>query len=430
MPETPPGDDRRNEIIGPWPTRTVVERSDGPDLLRRAEIMAAGTLELQWQPDFGYCSPNVARYRWQWLWDSCFNAIIFGALGDERGVTELASLMALQNEEGFVPHMGYQAHPQTAVPLWGRAGSSSVTQPPMYGHALVELDRMGFTIDALVEPVIAGLLFFANHRRGANGLIRIVHPWESGADNTPRWDRFCPGGFDKERWLDRKKELVRTVECTAAGSSIKNPAFDVYPAQFNALVAFNAKAVGTHFVVPELDQFAEELTGALNASWREELGTWVDVDERGKPLGTEATIDALLGVLIDDTPERLAAVTDQLWSEEAFGAPFGPCSVSRSSPTFDPTGYWRGPAWPHLNYLHWVGMEQRGRRVEADRLAAQLLAASVASSFGEYVEPFTAEPLGAQPQTWAGLCIVPSRSPRGSEGSVVEEPKDEAHRAR
>lgn len=410
----------RHEIVGPWPARTLHEGAHGPDLLRRAEIMAAGTLELQWQPDFGYCSPNVARYRWQWLWDSCFNAIIFGALGDERGVTELSSLMALQNEEGFVPHMGYQAHPETALPLWGRSGASSVTQPPMYGHAAVELDRMGFSVDALIEPVIAGLLFFATHRRGTNGLVRIVHPWESGADNTPRWDRFCPGGFDKERWLEHKKDLVRSVECTAAGSSIKNPAFDVYPAQFNALVAFNAKVVAVHFGVPELARFAEEITEALDQTWRDDLETWVDVDESGQPLGTEPTIDALLGVLVDHTPERVAAVSSQLWSDAAFGAPFGPCSVSRSSARFDSTGYWRGPGWPHLNYLHWVAMDQLGRRDDADRLASQLLAASVASSFGEYVEPFTGEPLGAQPQTWAGLCIVPShravRSEQPSDG--------------
>lgn len=407
MSEDDAGTSVGNEIVGPWLERRLVEDGQGPTLEQRARTMAAGTLELQWQPDFRYCSPNVARYRWQWLWDSCFNAIIFASLGDPRGVEELSSVLALQNDEGFVPHMGYQAHPATAEPLWGRPGSSSITQPPMYGHAAVELDRAGFVVDHLLEQITAGLLFFAEHRRGTHGLIRIVHPWESGADNTPRWDRFCPGGFVKERWLEEKKALVSTIECTPSGSSIFNPAFDVYPAQFNALVAFNAAVVGEYFSIEPLTRFAEELTEAMRSTWSSEHQTWADVDADGSILSAAPTIDALLGILVDDDSAKVDAVARQLFDPEAFGAPFGPCSVSRADPCFDPSGYWRGPGWPHLNYLHWVAMERRARHAEATQLASQLLKSSVASSFGEYTHPFTGEPLGAHPQTWAGLCIVP-----------------------
>jgi hypothetical protein len=378
-------------------------------MIERAFTMAAGVMELQWHEEFSYCSPNLTRYRWQWLWDSCFNAIIWAALGDDRAVDELAAVFVHQSTDGFVPHMGYQADPETATELWGRPGSSNITQPPMFGHAMVELSAEGHQVDHLVEKTIRGLRFFAEHRRGPNGLVRIVHPWESGADNTPRWDAWCPGGFDRDRWLDEKKRLIGSVELNAAGSAVANPAFEVFPASFNALVAYNALEVGTAFNDDATLRFGEELTDAISQLWHPELGTWVDVDEAGEITSAAIVIDALLPALLRPTTEQLDAVTEQLWDPRHLGAPFGPCAVSRSSPIFDPRGYWRGPEWPQLTYLCWVAMRRQGRGGDASRLADQLLRASVTSSFGEYVEPFTGEPLGAQPQTWAGLCIVPHR---------------------
>jgi len=376
---------------------------------QRAFTMAAGVLELQWHEAFSYSSPNLARYRWQWLWDSCFNAIIWAALGDERAIAELEAVFFHQSADGFVPHMGYQAEPEVATPLWGRPGSSTITQPPMYGHALVELAAEGFGVDHLIEPGLRGLRFFAEHRRGENGLIRIVHPWESGADNTPRWDRWCPDGFERERWLQEKLRLIGDVVFNDEGSAVFNPSFDVFPASFNALVAFNALEMGAAFNDDEALRFGTELCEATEGLWRPELATWVDVDAKGAALGSNEVIDALLPVLANPSVEQREAVNEQLWSPEHLGAPFGPCSVSRADPAFDAKGYWRGPGWPHLTYLHWVALARQGHADEAARLADQLLKACVTSSFGEYVEPFTGEPLGAQPQTWGGLSIVPLR---------------------
>ena len=45
--------------------------SDGRDL--RARI--SEVFEAQWMPE-GYTAPNNVVYPWQWLWDSCFHAVI------------------------------------------------------------------------------------------------------------------------------------------------------------------------------------------------------------------------------------------------------------------------------------------------------------------------------------------------------------------
>ena len=90
------------------------------DLGRRV----AEVFEAHWL-DAGYAAPNPGVYPWQWLWDSCFHAIVWVELGrPERAVAELDRALHTQLPSGFVPHMNYEREPSAAVGFWGRAGAS------------------------------------------------------------------------------------------------------------------------------------------------------------------------------------------------------------------------------------------------------------------------------------------------------------------
>src|SRR5690606_30158100 len=130
------------------------------------------------------------------LWDSAFHAIAWNRLGDPgRAVRELDVSLHLATEEGFVPHVQYhRASPHAE--FWGRADTSCITQPPMFGHALAELVRTGTDVPVeLLERAGQALRFLLDHRRRVDGLVSVVHPWETGADDSPRWDHWCHGGF-------------------------------------------------------------------------------------------------------------------------------------------------------------------------------------------------------------------------------------------
>ena len=62
---------------------------DAAALDARVEIGAARVLTQAWQPGLGYCRPNRHSYPHLWLWDSCFHAIAWFAIGDARGLREL-----------------------------------------------------------------------------------------------------------------------------------------------------------------------------------------------------------------------------------------------------------------------------------------------------------------------------------------------------
>ena len=99
------------------------------------------TMEAHWRPDGrggGHTVPNADVYPHQWLWDSCFHALIWAELGQaDRAIAELTAALADQADDGFVPHVRYVADPYGLAGFWGRSGTSSITQPPQLGHALV-----------------------------------------------------------------------------------------------------------------------------------------------------------------------------------------------------------------------------------------------------------------------------------------------------
>jgi glycogen debranching enzyme len=257
-----------------------------------------------------------------------------------------------------------------------------------------------------VEAAGAGLRFLLEQRgRHDSGLVLLCHPWESGADDSPRWDDCCPGGFDTERWRTEKNRLVTTIRFAGDGSPLRNPAFPVASVGFNALVAFNAGELASVTGDDGLAAAADVLAGALDARWDDDLGTWVDAGSTAEGSGRCRTADALLPLLVTEDPARAARVVADLLDPAAHGGPSGPTGVHRAEPVFDPVAYWRGPVWPQLAYLLVLG----AARFDADA-AAQLAAATVAgawaSGLAEYWHPDTGAGLGATPQSWTGLALV------------------------
>jgi hypothetical protein len=378
------------------------------DLCRRARQV----LEANWVPQVGYTAPNSEVYPWLWLWDSCFHALIWGALDDQRAAVELRAVFAEQGADGFVPHMTYSLRPDAARELWGRPGRSYLTQPPMYGHAVRLLLDWGHPVEPLAARARDGLLSLVRQRRGRDGLLLVVHPWEAGTDDSPRWDAWAEEPFDRPGWGRRKRELLRTVDVSETGASLRNPAFTVAPAGFNALVAFNLRELCAVTGDGELEEAAGRIVEALERRWDEALGTWTDWSEPEVPSTRVRTLEALLPVLVTGGRDRVGRVFGQLFQDTAFGAPFGPCGVHRQEPTFRPDAYWRGAGWPQLTYLFFVAAIRSGDLEAAGRLRRLAASTAEASDFAEYFDPLTGAGLGASPQGWAGLPCVMDRLDR------------------
>ena len=372
-------------------------------------VEAHALLERHWRPP-GFCVPHATAYPWQWLWDSCFHAVCWAHLGDgARAVAELGNVLAHQAADGFVPHLTYWDGSGIHAEFWGRPGTSSITQPPMYGHAVAELVRRGVAVpDPTVARARKGLAFLLD-RTGTGGgpAPVIVHPWESGCDDSPRWDAWCADGWTFDRWKQRKGDLVEALAFDGR-SPIGSRELEVASPGFAALVAFNVRELAEATGDDSQLGRADATVAWLAERWRPDLATWADDVRVGPSSGTAAvrTLDALLPVLVTDDEEAIDSAFAAALDDAGFGGPFGPAGVHRAEPAFDPSAYWRGPAWPQLTYLLWVAAVRRGRPATADDLATRLVAGALRSGMAEYWHPDTGEGLGAVPQSWAALATL------------------------
>lgn len=379
-----------------------------PDLRKTA----AQVLDDQWRPP-GFTCPNATTYPWLWLWDSCFHAVVNAELGRaDRAVAELTCALSAQDGDGFVPHLQYLDGSHAHQELWGRPRTSSITQPPIYAAAVVELAERGVEVpDELVDRSRAGLRFLLEHRRRSPaGLVQIVHPWESGCDHSPRWDDLMGGEFDQGEWFDRKGALLATIERSPGGAPLHNPAFPVGSVAFSALVAHGARRLGTHLGDRSLRAAAEELAGDLFERWDPGRRTFIDDGPTSMGSGRVRTAEALLPVLVAD-PGRHRRIVGEVAAElddpDAFAGPYGPTQVHRAEPSYSPGSYWRGPSWPQIDLLLWWGLRSVGDvAAAAGRLAAATVRGAVTSGWAEYWDSDDGAPGGARPQSWTTVAVL------------------------
>lgn len=380
---------------------------------------ALDLLQDHWRPDVEYCVPNPDTYPHQWLWDSAFHAVAWARLGDERGVAELTSLLRGQLDCGMVPHMRYGPIPPSSW-LGPLPSSSSITQPPMYGHAVAELLRAGLEVPAEDRATAtSGLRWLLNERRDGSGLIYIVHPWEAGNDHAPRWDGWgvpgtTPDTYDQRARSRWNQDLMRDVVIGVDGAASSSSRFVVCPAAFNAYVAFNARELGVAVGDDELVREAWELAELIDdLLWDAEAGMWADRPVVGGD-GLTHTIpisDGVMPALVSTDQNRAQQALAGLNDARLFGGtPFGPSNVAQNHPSYDPSTYWRGPAWPNISYLLWLAACRWQDTRTAEEIAQHTIAGAQVSGWAEYWNPHTGAGLGAVPQTWTSL--VATMDPR------------------
>ena len=171
-------------------------------LLAQNRVVAGGG---RWR----YTRPAPGTYPHQWLWDSCFHALLHHWLGDSAAAAdELRALFRAQvasgPDRGRLPHMTFlgaepgdaQQDPAGAaqyardVALWRDPRASSITQPPVVAEAARVVG--GPALWRELWPGLCGYYdWWLDRRRLRDGLVVCHHVWETGADATPRADAAC-----------------------------------------------------------------------------------------------------------------------------------------------------------------------------------------------------------------------------------------------
>ncbi len=433
-----------------------------PDLGLRAEAV----LRHNDMGDWTRAAPNL--YPHQWSWDSGFIAMGLAHLDTGRAARELTTLFAHQWKNGKVPHIVFnpEAPPTSYFPgaeHWASAGvfpdappappyTSALCQPPTHALGALRVWELAAGTDREVARRFLREMYpklLAWHRYLAtardpegSGLVTIYHPWESGTDNSPRWDspleavqvgdlppytrydlqhvdhpaeRPTDAEYARYLWL---VELIKVARCDEAEIYESHP-FLVKDVLFSAiLVAANealaeiARVVGApEEDVALVEGWIERGRGGLEGQWDEGLGLSLDRDVlTGSSLGvrTIAGFAPLVAGDVDD--KRLQALLRTLYSpfflrDPELRRPLPP-STSPEEPAFHPRSYWRGPVWPVITWLLWRSLADAGENGRAEDLCQAALQELSLGGFAEYFEPFTGEPLGSDNQSWTAAVVL------------------------
>ena len=151
----------------------------------------------------GYTLPtNNKLYPAQWNWDSAFIALGYSYFNLNFALGEISTLLKGQWKDGMVPHILFHNKNTNYYPnysVWNcgnKISSSGITQPPIMTSVLkkiVEKNELNKKQKLKVIKIVKNLnkyheWFIKFRDPKKTGLVSILHPWESGYDNSPLWD--------------------------------------------------------------------------------------------------------------------------------------------------------------------------------------------------------------------------------------------------
>ncbi len=374
---------------------------------RQVKSRALHVLESSWSDDRGYCWPNPDVYPHMWMWDSCFHSIAWSSLNDSRALIELAHVMRSQFRNGFIPHMVYAGPTISRGP---RRDVSSFTQPPVWALAMAWASQQGISLpNSLLSQMFRGLSYFTS-QRCRDGVAFVVHPWETGCDDSPRWDSwFDTGTWDRQSWVDYGQQLVASAEFDEEEGDAKwNSQFVCAPSLFNAILSHAFLVASQLTDDPGLRHRSFELGEAMDElMWDDNQQMYVDRPVIGGGVSCNVPVlDGVLSALGSVRQEHALACLEQLRNPSLFAAPFGLRYLPVSHPLYLPDGYWRGPVWPQLTFLAVQASRRWGLDDLAIILAEQGRRGIIQSGWSEYWNPETGHGLGARPQTWAAIAVA------------------------
>ncbi|NBE83225.1 MGH1-like glycoside hydrolase domain-containing protein [Micromonospora rubida] len=438
--------------------------------------LAVATLDGNWEHD--HTVPSRTLYPHQWSWDSAFIAIGLATARPDRAWRELRTLFAAQWADGRVPHIVFNP----ALPagsyfpgpgFWDSArapgapatATSGIVQPPVHALAAwlayrrTPSERSRAELARLYPRLVAQQRYLTGRRDvGGAGLACLVHPWESGLDNSPAWDpplaevpadeavmrayrrhdtahadaAHRPTDLDYARYV----ALVDAYRAGRYGDDglaerhpflVECPLFNTALGLAEHALAAIARAVGGD-PGPHRERAARITATLVDRLYDPATGAFHPRDLRTGRLVPARTALGLVPLALPDLPPRQVATV----LAEACSPRFGLAarmdrplpSHDRTAPDFEPLRYWRGPSWLNLNWLLWRGLRTHHRLDLAAGLRASMVELVATAGCHEYFHPDTGAGLGSPAFGWTAALLLdvladgpahdaPSRRERG-----------------
>lgn len=413
----------------------------------------------------GHTIPAEGLYPHQWLWDSCFNAIGLRHMDVGKAQEELRNLLRGQWANGMLPHIIFannDKHSQDRK-IWQSwrnpnspddVNTTGMTQPPMLADAVVKVgeklkitERRSWYQDMYPALLAHHEWIYKDRDPHGEGLAILIHPWESGLDNSPSWTdqlytnskpwwvsvvektnldkivllfrrdtQHVPPGqrlnnieallyYSVLQRLRRKNWDTETI-LNRSHFAVEDLAFNSILVRANTQLVDIAKTIG-HKIPKDLQESMKNTETALEKLWDGYYKQYFSRNFVTHKVIKQPSISTLLPLYAGTiSPERAKQLVDMLHDKETFGSEFPVATVPLNSEYYKELGYWQGPTWINTNWLIIDGLERYGFSKDAERLRQISIKLVSKSGPYEYFSAKNGDPAGAKNFSWTAALII------------------------
>ena len=408
--------------------------------------------------------PSPGLYPHQWLWDSAFVAMGLAAHDPGAAAAELLSLRRGQWDNGMLPHIIFSDTPDywEGPDFWrsrevtgspSGVDASAITQPPVVTIAAetvagrLPAEEGRHFLESVYPMLLRYHAWIYRERVRSSGLAVIVHPWETGLDNSPPWMELmkrapgAPVGMFLERVglgrlntkrrgdtrkvpLEERQTNVETLRTKALAERYRSWGYDsgvilarskvvVESVDFNSILVRANRALDA--IAEALDRrLSDDLAAAMQKTERALESLWDDESEEyfsrdfrtQAPMRTSSVVTFMPLYAGTCSAERARSLVAKLNDPRRYATPYPVPSAPLDSPYFSDRRYWQGPTWMNMNHFIAEGLRGAGYLDEAATIERSTVDLVRRSGFREYYSPLTGEGLGAGDFSWTAALVL------------------------
>ena len=395
----------------------------------------------------GYTLPtNNKLYPAQWNWDSGFIALGYSYFNLNFALKELNTLLDGQWKDGMVPHILFHDTKTDYYPnytAWGcgnKVHSSGITQPPILATILKEIlikNKINKTqllnIKIIIKKIKKYHEWFIQFRDPKKtGLVSILHPWESGYDNSPIWDEPM-----------NKVKIEKNIKYKRADNKVINPDFRPLDIDYDRYVTiknnlrklkynpkkvykssfFNVVDVGFNSIFLKANKDLVELLDTFGLN-KKKIDNYIKVTEKNflklydkkrktffskdiknnKKIYIPSVTNYFL-LFADLNNDKINKRLIQNLKKHNLKEKYFFSSIKSNHKSFEEKRYWRGPVWINCNWFIYKGLKNKDR-LFSDKIKNKTIQILEKKGFFEYFSCKSGQPMGAKNFSWSAALYL------------------------
>ena len=395
----------------------------------------------------GYTLPtNNKLYPAQWNWDSAFIALGYSYFNLNFALKEIKTLLDGQWKDGMIPHIlfhntntnYYPNH--TAWNCGNKIRSSGITQPPVLASILKEIiDKNKITkiqkkeIKKFVIKIKKSHEWFIKNRDPKKtGLVSILHPWESGYDNSSLWDEpmnkvkiekniqykradnkvinpeHRPLNIDYDRYVTIKNDLRKKKYDPK--KIFKTSLFNVVDIGFNSIFLKSNKDL-----IILLKKFNLDSSTIINyikiteknilKYFDKKKQTFFCFDLRNKKKIFIPSITNYLILYADIKNSKINDILIKNLKKHNLKEKYFFSSIKPNHKSFEEKRYWRGPVWINCNWFIHKGLMNKDEKY-SNKIKERTIRLVEKKGFHEYYSCKNGKPMGANNFSWSAALYL------------------------